>query len=181
MNFQVFSHLNADKAAQYRILLDIFSRAKASFILHLRPSEIASEAGMSEEDTLPLLKQLELWGNLAAVADTSDVSTVEEFYRARYFLQLTAQGEAAERALVFYREVLVEPAELQTTALADIRDQLRILANLTAKEEPGKVYLALSTLSDRFGQLTRRAQAFIEQPAAQRRPLWLDPGQPACL
>ena len=38
--------------------------------------------------------------------DTADVATVEEFYRPRYLFQLTAEGEAAERAIAFYDEML---------------------------------------------------------------------------
>jgi predicted O-methyltransferase YrrM len=73
------AHLNADKSAQYRIILEIFARSKEAFILHLRPAEIARQADIAQEEASILLDALEKWGNLTSLADTSDVATVEEF------------------------------------------------------------------------------------------------------
>ncbi|MEY2520557.1 MAG: hypothetical protein QOF24_2316 [Verrucomicrobiota bacterium] len=166
----VFSHVRAENVALYRAILRIFTDAKAAFALHLRPADIrmalidhsafdSSDAGGVEA----ALAQLCEWGNLEAHRDTADVATVEEFYRPRFLYQLTAGGEAAERALAVFYETLEQPGELQTAALEDI---LRYLGELEKiSEDPladeGVVHHALILLSARFEQLTFRAQTFI--------------------
>lgn len=133
-SFSVFSHLNAEKADFYRAILQVFVEAKAAFALHLRPADVgaaldgqhaASDGGVLDS----ALSQLCEWGNLDAHRDTADVVTVEEFYRPRFLYQLTAEGEAAERALAVFFETLKQPGELQAAALGDIRQYLGELAN----------------------------------------------------
>src|SRR5688572_6859808 len=98
----VFAYVNAPEAGTYRAVLRVFAAAKAAFRLHLRPDEIAreltgsGEPAPSREAVDRALAQLCSWGNLEAQPDTGDVSTVEEFYRARLLYQLTREGEAAE-------------------------------------------------------------------------------------
>lgn len=166
----VFSHVRAENVALYRAVLRVFTDAKAAFALHLRPADIrmllagnsafdASDAGSIEA----ALGQLCEWGNLEAHRDTADVATVEEFYRPRFLYQLTAEGEAAERALAVFYETLAQPGELQTAALEDILQYLGELEKIS--EEPlldeGVAHHALMLLSARFEQLTSRAQTFI--------------------
>lgn len=161
--YQVFAHLNADKSSLYRAALEAFGRARDSFRLHLRPGDLASELALPEDDVAPLLGQLTEWGNLLSLVDMADAATVEEFYRPKFLYQLSPEGEAAERALAFYQETLVQPGELQATALADILDQLRNVRHLLSHQDPdaGKIHLALTALKERFEQLTQRAQSFM--------------------
>lgn len=109
------------------------------------------------------LSKLCEWGNLEANRDHSDVTTAEDFYRPRFLYQLTAAGEAAEEALRVFHEMLVQPGELQTTALKEIREQLAELSLLAQAEIPddGRIVLTLRNLTDRFEQLTHRAQVFL--------------------
>jgi len=53
-----------------------------------------------------VLGRLVEWGDLRVDPDTSRVTTVEDFHRARFLYQLTHAGEAAERALGVYEEQL---------------------------------------------------------------------------
>lgn len=128
-DFATFSHLVADKRALYRAVLEVFSDAKARFVLHLRPADVAEalpgRPGLEEVETA--LRQLVDWGNLSADPDTAEVATVEEFYRARFLYRLTAAGEATERGLESYLARLGRAGELQTAALGDIRDLLHDL------------------------------------------------------
>jgi uncharacterized protein (TIGR02677 family) len=166
----VFSHLRAENVWLYRATLRVFTDAKAAFALHLRPSDIrealAGNAAfeLSDAGTMDAaLIQLCEWGNLEAHRDTSDVSTVEEFYRPRFLYQLTAPGEAAERALAVFYDTLAQPGELQTAALEDIRKYLGELARVSEEPEAdeGVAHQTLMLLSARFEQLTSRAQTFI--------------------
>lgn len=166
--FAAFAYLTAEKAERYRQVMRAFLHAKQRFVLHLRPDEVVAalrDAGIdTDRDRVQtLLAQLVEWGNLRADPDTAEVATVEEFYRARFLYQLTVEGEAAERAVAHFEELLVVPGELQTSALADIEEllaELRGLASLDAPD-PGKVHRSLTTLTTRFEELTDRARTFI--------------------
>ncbi len=147
---EAFSYLTADKADAYRAVMRIFLDAKERFLLHLRPTDVqdALEAGVELDGVQPLLTQLVEWGNLRADPDTAEVATVEEFYRARFLYQLTSEGEAAERAVARFEELLVTPGELQTTALADIGGLLRELLLLARADDldDARVHLTLRLL-----------------------------------
>lgn len=164
----VFAHLTAEKADRYRQVMQAFLQAKQRFVLHLRPDDLVvalrNEGTDTDRDRVQtLLAQLVEWGNLRADPDTAQVTTVEEFYRARFLYQLTVEGEAAERAVAHFEELLVVPGELQTSALADIRELLAELLGLAGAEDPdaGKVHRSLTTLTTRFEELTDRARTFI--------------------
>ncbi len=166
----VFSHLNTEKAGLYRAVLRVFMEAKATFALHLRPADVRAGLGNQPQfdagDAGGLevaLSQLCEWGNLEAHRDTADVVTVEEFYRPRFVYQLTAEGEAAERALALFYETLAQPGELQTAALDDIRQYLAELARLGEADplDETVVHRVLHSLTGRFEQLTARAQTFL--------------------
>ena len=155
----VFSHVNAEKAELYRAVLQVFMEAKASFALHLRPADVRGalqrNTSLDESDAGGLdaaLAQLCEWRNLEAHRDTADVTTVEEFYRPRFLYQLTAEGEAAERALAIFFEALEQPGELQATALADIRQYLSELAKLAESDVPDEsvAHRVLNLLTARF-------------------------------
>src|SRR5690349_21063634 len=110
--FQVFSYLNVEKAQAYRAVMRVFAQAKARFALHLRPADVRDGlAGQSTDGSKlvevdSLLGQLCEWGNLAAHPDNADVATVEDFCCPRHLYQMTAEGEAAERAIDFFFDTL---------------------------------------------------------------------------
>jgi uncharacterized protein (TIGR02677 family) len=166
----VFSHLSAEKAALYRAILRVFMQAKTSFALHLRPADVSAvlrDEGLPDESDAGsldvALTQLCEWRNLESHRDTADVTTIEEFYRPRFLYQLTVEGEAAERALALFFETLIQPGELQATALADIRQYLGELSKLAEGEtiDESVIHRVLHLLTTRFEQLTVRAQTFL--------------------
>lgn len=167
--YAVFVHLNAAKSPLYRAILSVFVTERARFTLALRPSEIQAALVATSTGTLPLeeidaaLRQLRDWGNLDDSPDTAEFSSVEEFYRQHRLYQLSAAGEAGEHALSAFDEHLHRPGELQTTALHDILDLLDALLPLLADDarDDAKLHLTLSSLVDRFEQLTSRAQSFM--------------------
>lgn len=165
-----FAYLNADKAPFYRAVMSMFVEAKTHFEIHLRANEVWAglrklqefeSAAAGEVDSA--LAQLCDWGNLKRTQDTSDVRTVEEFYRPRYLYQLTREGEAAELAVRAYEEHILNAGELQTAALSVIYEQLQVLLNLANARDldTSKVHFALNTLKSYFDQLTAKAQVFI--------------------
>jgi uncharacterized protein (TIGR02677 family) len=160
-----FSYLTAPNAETYRQVMGVFVRAKRRFAVHLRPEDVhaALVGEMDQAAVAEALTSLEQWGNLRADPDTSRVTTVEDFHRARYLYQLTERGSAVEQAVAVYDEALGRRAALQAVALVDIATQLRGLAELAAQPDPdpAKVHLLLRGLVDRFTDLAGNAQAFM--------------------
>jgi uncharacterized protein (TIGR02677 family) len=160
-----FAHLSAPNAALYRDVLLTFARARDRFIVHMRPEDVTTDLGRpgDVEQVADALDKLVDWGNLRADPDTSRVTSVADFHRARYLYQLTAAGQAAEEALTVYDEALGRRGSLQSVALEDIAGQLRALAELAGAQEldPAKVHLLLLALAERFTGLADNAQAFM--------------------
>lgn len=162
---QPFAHLSAPNAVLYREVLMTFARARDRFIVHMRPEDVVADLGRPGEtdEVVAALDKLVDWGNLRADPDTSRVTTVEDFHRARYLYQLTAAGQAAEQAIAVYEEAIGRRGSLQSVALADIAAQLRSLAELAQVTDldPAKVHLLLLALAERFAGLADNAQAFM--------------------
>src|SRR3546814_5986932 len=131
----LFRHLNADKAAFYRCIMYGFAAAKRQYRLQLRPDEVLAEARWPDgsprvEEVSAALAQLTEWGNLESHPDTARVSSLSDFYRARFLYRLSQGGEAVESALAVFVQTLQRRAELQTVALEDIAGRLQALQAL---------------------------------------------------
>jgi uncharacterized protein (TIGR02677 family) len=160
---QPFAHLSAPNAPMYRDVLMTFARARDRFIVHMRPEDVIADLGRPGEtdEVVAALDKLAEWGNLRADPDTSRVTSVEDFHRARYLYQLTTAGQAAEQAIAVYEEAIGRRGSLQSVALADIAAQLRALAEMAGDPDPAKVHLLLLGLAERFAGLADNAQAFM--------------------
>jgi uncharacterized protein (TIGR02677 family) len=160
-----FTYLTVGKSERYRRVMLAFVAAKRRFTVHLRPEDVHAALGGTPDlaAVAEALVALEGWGNLRSDPDTSRVTTVEDFHRARFLYQLTREGEAAEEALAVYDDALGRRGALQAVALTDIATQLRVLLELaTARDpDPAKVHLSLRALVDRFTDLAANAQAFM--------------------
>jgi uncharacterized protein (TIGR02677 family) len=163
-----FAHLDVPLAPLYRRVMAVFTAAKQRFVVHLRPEDVAealrrdgSWEALAQEQVEEALHSLEGWGNLRADPDTGRVTTVEDFYRARYLYQLSREGEAAERALALYEAELGRRGELQAVALEDIRFRLRALHDLPEEPDPAIVHNLLLELMGRLDSLAANASAFM--------------------
>ncbi|WP_433522607.1 TIGR02677 family protein [Nocardia pseudovaccinii] len=164
-----FAHINAGNTGLYRGIMGAFASAKRRFTIHLRPEDVQHHLRQSGQQSpeyaviVDALAQLCGWGNLRADPDTSRVTTVEEFHRARFLYQLTVEGEAAEEALAAYDAALGRRGALQSVALVDIVVHLRALLELAGATEPdvARVHLSLNALAGRFRDLADNAQAFM--------------------
>jgi uncharacterized protein (TIGR02677 family) len=162
--YDVFAHLNTEKAFVYRAVLRSFREARLNFQLHLRREDVSEMVGLPDEEVRPPLAQLVAWGNLEAHQDHSEVHTFQDFYRERFLYQLTKAGEAAELALEHFEERLAQVGELQAAALDDILELLQELVQLSrnrSEEAVLKAYRAFRQLWSRFEELTERSQAFM--------------------
>jgi uncharacterized protein (TIGR02677 family) len=179
-HFKPFAHLAAPNAGLYRRVMLAFVAAKRRFVVHLRAEDVYAElaqdsagagtqiaadaSGPVEHEALvDALAKLVDWGNLRSDPDTSRVTSVEDFHRARFLYQLTHAGEAAERSLMVFDEQLGRRGALQAVALADIATGLRALRELMRDSEPdpARAGLLLRDLVARCTDLADNAQAFM--------------------
>ncbi|KDB52889.1 hypothetical protein X805_14930 [Sphaerotilus natans subsp. natans DSM 6575] len=175
----LFRHLGADKADLYRRILAVFAAALRQYQLQLRPDEVLAQGEWAAgavpriEDIQAALTQLSAWGNLEAQPDMARVSSLNDYYRARFLYRLSAGGEAVEAALDVFAASLQRRAELQTVALEDITMRLQALCRLAAEGREGavldaaKVHETLRDLAQRFEEMTRNAQHFMAGVARQ--------------
>lgn len=164
--FDAFSHLVAEKAGLYRLVLEAFTEARERFQSYLRPREILAALrtrGVELTSVDDALDQLVRWGNLSAHHDTAEVQTIEEFYRTRFLYQLSHTGEAVELAVATYVGALARTGELQAAALDDVRRFLVELLRLADADpvDAAQVYTVLTSLQDRFNGLVEQARTFM--------------------
>ncbi len=168
-SLRAFAYLSAERSALYRVIMRAFMEEREQFAIHLRSREIfdlvtRKRPELAEEASLnSALEQLCEWGNLERHLDTSEVRTVEEFYRPRYLYQLSRVGEEAERAVARFLEAVLEGGELQAAALGDIRNLLGELGSLMRSPpiDEAKAFGVFTQLRSRFEELTSRAQIFM--------------------
>ena len=165
--FKPFAYLATQNAELYRRVMLAFVAAKRRFVVHLRPedvlAELADDAPTDPKAVAEALAQLVEWGNLRADPDTSRVTSVEDFHRARFLYQLTHAGEAAERALAVFDEQLGRRGALQAVALEDIATGCARCTSSRSEAEPdvGRTGLLLRDLVRRCADLAENAQAFM--------------------
>ena len=169
---ELFKHLGAEKSTLYRCIMDVFAAAKRQYRLQLRPDEVLAEANWSEgmpriEEVNAALTQLTEWGNLESQPDTARVSSLNDFYRARFLYRLSHGGEAVETSLAVFFQTLQRRAELQSVALEDIASRLQALQQLIDDDTPengldvAKTHQLLRDLVGVFHDLAENAQAFM--------------------
>jgi uncharacterized protein (TIGR02677 family) len=165
---ELFRHVSAEKSEFYRCIMDVFAAAKRQYRLQLRPDEVLGEARWLGappriEDVNTALAQLAAWGNLESHPDTARVSSLSDFYRARFLYRLSQGGEAVEAALALFVQTLQRRAELQTVALEDIANRLQALQTLADETEAdvAKIHETLRDLVRVFEGLAENAQAFM--------------------
>ncbi|MEH2474333.1 uncharacterized protein (TIGR02677 family) [Nitrobacteraceae bacterium AZCC 2161] len=165
---ELFRHVSAEKSGFYRCIMDVFAAAKRQYRLQLRPDEVLGEGRWPDappriEELNSALAQLATWGNLESHPDTARVSTLNDYYRARFLYRLSQGGEAVEASLALFMQTLHRRAELQTVALEDIANRLQALHALAGETEPdvAKIHETLRDLVRVFESLAENAQAFM--------------------
>src|SRR3984893_6292868 len=165
---ELFRHVSAEKSEFYRCIMDVFEAAKRQYRLQLRPDEVLSEARWLDappriEDVNTALAQLAAWGNLESHPDTARVSSLSDFYRARFLYRLSQGGEAVEASLALFVQTLHRHAEVKTVTLEDSASRLQALQTLASETEAdvAKIHETLRDLVRVFEGLAANAQAFL--------------------
>ena len=136
----LFSYTVESLAPLYRAVMRLFFEAKARYRIQFRPDEVAAElrtfrGEIPEGGIDRALDQLVEWGNLRRSHDAGRVATLEDFRRRHFVYQLTAAGEAAERAVGEVLEALEKSGSLQRVMLGTI---LRNLTGIRRELEAGE-------------------------------------------
>ncbi len=162
-------YVAVENAPTYRAILEVFVEAKEHYVIELRPAEIRdclARSGLFHElpDAGALdrhLDQLAEWKNLQRSHDTGAVSRVEDFYRRRYLYRLTAEGEAAHRAVREVEATVGRSGALQTSMLVEVREALAALAAAGRAGDAPALVRALHRLRGAFESLTAEANLFL--------------------
>ncbi|MGH2736719.1 MAG: TIGR02677 family protein [Actinomycetota bacterium] len=169
---RIFAFAVEPKAPLYRAVMRVFAEAKARYELRLRPAEVAGslpEAALYDLGDEPgpqleaALDQLVAWGNLKRLQDTTRARNLAEFAKRRSLYQLTAEGEAAQRAVEQVEASMGRHGSLQRFMLSAILDELKALAVEAGrpKPDPGSLYSTLLGLFGKFDELTNSAGLFM--------------------
>jgi uncharacterized protein (TIGR02677 family) len=120
---------------------------------------------------MPRLPSLPPGANLESHPDTARVSSLSDFYRARFLYRLSQGGEAVEASLALFVQTLQRRAELQTVALEDIANRLQALQALAGETEAdvAKIHETLRDLVRVFEGLAENAQALEVSARRYRR------------
>lgn len=169
ISLDVFRYLSATNATLYRRILHTFINAREGFRLQLRPLEVAEALNydghnpVHEDDLVPALNQLRIWGNLTRQIDRARVQTIEQFNRPSYLYCLSGPGLAAEQSLIHFHELLDQPGRLDRRALQKVHERLRALVVLLYEKfvDLSKVQDTISALTQEFEDLTEEAQTFL--------------------
>jgi uncharacterized protein (TIGR02677 family) len=166
----LFSYTQQELTPLYRATMRLFLEAKERYRIQFRPGEVAAELPRigyrGEVDRAALdraLDQLVSWGNLRRSHDTGRVATLEDFRRRHFFYQMTAAGEAAERAVGEVVAALASSGSLQRVMLGAI---LRGLGELAAEllepaPRPERLYELLFNAGEQFRALADNAGVFL--------------------
>ncbi|HKV06777.1 MAG TPA: TIGR02677 family protein [Thermoanaerobaculia bacterium] len=165
----LFSYTVESLAPLYRAVMRLFFEAKARYRIQFRPDEVAAELHRSFRGEIPeggidrALDQLVEWGNLRRAHDAGRVATLEDFRRRHFIYQLTAAGEAAERAVGEVLEALEKSGSLQRVMLGTIlRNLTGIRQELEAEEPaPERLFEHLFNVTEQFRALTENASTFL--------------------
>jgi uncharacterized protein (TIGR02677 family) len=169
----LFSYTVESLAPLYRAVMRLFLEAKGRYRIQLRPDDVAAElrrtgllAELPEGSVDRALDQLVEWGNLRRSHDTGRVATLEDFRRRHFVYQLTAAGEAAERAVGEVLAALERSGSLQRVMLGTIlRNLLEIRGELEIVDSggprPERLFELLFNVTEQFRALTENASTFL--------------------
>lgn len=166
----LFSYTQQELTPLYRAVMRLFLEAKERYRIQFRPGEVAAglpRIGYREEvDRAALdraLDQLVAWGNLRRSHDTGRVATLEDFRRRHFLYQMTAAGEAAERAVGEVVAALSSSGSLQRVMLGAILRSLGELADELSgpAPRPERLYEQLFNAGEQFRALTENAGVFL--------------------
>ena len=154
-------YLNADNADRYRCIMRIFYEQYGKLKYWLYQEDVYRLMvqdpyfqGYQLEQCQQDLTMLTEWKNLAAVQDTRNVRTVEEFRSRKFRYMMTEYSVEIERLVERLANLHIEGSSLEPSLLERIRIALEKFPEM-ANEEPERVYSWWNNINNDFVRLNR--------------------------
>ncbi|MGY0489136.1 TIGR02677 family protein [Streptomyces sp. WG-D5] len=168
------NYMTDERAAFFRLTLDVLLEEEARLGVHLPTAEIGAEiakrlasapellAAMPPVDGL--LDKLRTWGNVDRIYNLRRSSTPQEFIRKDFLYQLTPAGAQVHRTLTAIDQELGAAGALQSTMLPEVVEALSVLVAAVESEPPDQAGArrAFGRLAGGFVQLTESAKLFVQ-------------------
>ncbi len=160
-------YLNADNADRYRCIMRIFYEQYGKLKYWLYQEDVYQLMvqdpyfqGYQLEQCQQDLTMLTEWKNLAAVQDTRNVRTVEEFRSRKFRYMMTEYSVEIERLVERLANLHIEGSSLEPSLLERIRIALEKFPEM-ANEDPEHVYSWWNDINNDFVRLNRNYQDYI--------------------
>lgn len=112
---------------------------------------------MCENDLAGLVN----WGNLTALQDTNNVSTVEEFKHRKFRYQLTEYAVEIERLVIKLENLHIEGASLEPKLIERIKEEIENIEKTSLRNET-EVLSLWENLNNDFKRLNQDYQDYIK-------------------
>lgn len=162
------AYLTTDNTKRYRPILRYFYEQyeRTNYMLYKEDvwRELKQKTNF-ENYTIEMcendLTQLENWGNLEALQDTNNVSTVEEFKHRKFTYQLTAYAVEIERLVIRLENLHIEGSSLELQLIERIKKEIQDIKKSSSKSET-EVLSLWEDLSNDFKRLNQNYQDYIK-------------------
>lgn len=101
------------------------------------------------------------WGNLSALQDTNNVSTVEEFKHRKFRYQLTEYAVEIERLVIKLENLHIEGASLEPKLIERIKEEIKAIEKTSLKDENDVISL-WENINNDFKRLNQDYQDYIK-------------------
>lgn len=162
-------YLTVDNADRYRVIIRLFYLKYEKLKYWLYQEEVYEELSEDEyfkdytmEQCQQDLKMLEFWGNLAAMQDTRNVATLEEFKNKKFRYQLSEYAVEIERMVIKLENLFIEGSSLEPVLLERIRISLSKIMDVVSLEKE-EVYTWWNDLNNDFVRLNQNYQDYMRE------------------
>ena len=162
------SYLTAENVARYRPILRYFYEEYETTNYMLYKEEVFNELKGKiefEKYTIEMcendLNALVNWGNLIAIQDTNNVTTVEEFKHRKFRYQLSPYAVEIERLVLKLENLHSEGGSLEPMLVERIKEALINVEKISRKSE-NEVHGWWKNLNDDFKRLNQGYQDYIK-------------------
>lgn len=162
------SYLTTDNTKRYRPILRYFYEQYERINYMLYKEDVWNELHNKmnfENYTIEIcendLTQLVNWGNLTALQDTNNVSTVEEFKHRKFRYQLTEYAVEIERLVIKLENLHIEGASLEPKLIERIKEEIQSIEKISLRNET-EVLSLWENLNNDFKRLNQDYQDYIK-------------------
>ena len=162
------SYLTTENTKRYRPILRYFYEQYERINYMLYKEDVYNELkdkNNFEEYTLEMcendLKALVEWGNLTAIQDTNNVTTVEEFKHRKFRYQLSEYAVEIERLVIKLENLHIEGASLEPKLIERIREEIESIEKVSMQSDTD-VHSWWENLNNDFKRLNQDYQDYIK-------------------